>query len=159
MANPVLLSIPIREIRLASRRDRGATTLELSLVFPIFLTLLFVVIQAGLYFHARNVASTAAQEAAAVASEYGQTQATARALGEGEGQRYMDSQVWQGSGDVNVDFLPGSEVQATAGGKVQSVVPFLDLFPGLSRLSNLEINEESQRPVECFRPQGVDECP
>lgn len=135
--------------------DGGATTTELSLVFPIFLALLFVLIQASLYFHARNVASTAAQEAAAIASEYGQTQDIARAAGEAEGQKYMNSRVWRGgTDDVTVEFLPGGgAVEAEAGGQVQHVMPFLNI------LSDLEINEVSQRPVECFRPQGAEGCP
>lgn len=141
----------MRERRRWAGDDRGATTTELSLVFPIFLTLLFLLIQASLYYHARNVASTAAQEAAAIASEYGRTADLAQAAGEAEGMQYMESQVWQGSGDVNVGFVQGGDaVQATAGGTVQNVFPFVNLLP------DLEINEVSQRPVERFVPPGED---
>lgn len=133
--------------------DHGATTTELSLVFPTFLTLLFLLVQASLYFHARNVASTAAQEAAAIASEYGRTPEAAQAAGETEGMEYMGSQVWSGTGDVNVSFVEGGEaVQATADGTVQNVIPFFDVLPTLT------INEVSQRSVECFRPVGVEDC-
>lgn len=42
--------------------ERGSATLELALVFPVFLLLLLSAVQAGLYFYARAIALSAAQE-------------------------------------------------------------------------------------------------
>lgn len=42
--------------------ERGSATLELALVFPVFLLLLVSAVQAGLYFYARAIALSAAQE-------------------------------------------------------------------------------------------------
>ncbi|MFB7763687.1 TadE/TadG family type IV pilus assembly protein [Streptomyces xiamenensis] len=43
------------------RGDRGVFTLELAILAPLLFLLLFGTIQAGLYFHAREVAHRAAQ--------------------------------------------------------------------------------------------------
>lgn len=42
--------------------ERGSVTLELAVVFPVFLLLLIAAVQAGLYFYARAIALTAAQQ-------------------------------------------------------------------------------------------------
>ena len=42
--------------------DRGSVSLELVVVFPIVLLILFGVVQGSLYYHARSVALAAAQE-------------------------------------------------------------------------------------------------
>lgn len=47
---------------LARRGERGTSALEFSIIAPIFLLLIFTIIQAGLYFHARNTAQSAARE-------------------------------------------------------------------------------------------------
>lgn len=44
------------------RRERGTSALEFSIIAPVFLLLIFVIIQAGLYFHARNTAQSASRE-------------------------------------------------------------------------------------------------
>ena len=49
----------------ASRRrrdDRGTSALEFSIIAPIFLLLVFTIIEGGLYLHARNTAQSAARE-------------------------------------------------------------------------------------------------
>lgn len=40
------------------------------ILFPVLLIMLFAAVQAGLYFHARNVAMSAAQEGARVSASY-----------------------------------------------------------------------------------------
>lgn len=42
--------------------DRGSTSLELVIVFPVVLLIIGVIIEGALYYHARNVALAAAQE-------------------------------------------------------------------------------------------------
>lgn len=46
------------------RGEGGAATLELALVTPILLTMIMLLVQFGLWYHATNVASAAAQEGA-----------------------------------------------------------------------------------------------
>lgn len=42
--------------------ERGSATLELAVAFPVFLLLLIAAVQAALYFYARAIALTAAQQ-------------------------------------------------------------------------------------------------
>ncbi|MGF1660988.1 MAG: TadE family protein [Kineosporiaceae bacterium] len=61
---------PLRPATAATRRrgDAGSVSLELVVVFPAVLALVFGIVQAGLYYSARSVAATAAQEGARAAS-------------------------------------------------------------------------------------------
>lgn len=43
-------------------KDRGSFVLEWVIVFPVLLALIFGIVQAGLHFHARSIASGAASE-------------------------------------------------------------------------------------------------
>lgn len=43
------------------RDDRGSTTLELVIVFPVFLAIVFSAVQAAMWWHARNLCLSAAQ--------------------------------------------------------------------------------------------------
>ena len=65
------------------RGDDGAATLELTVLFPVVLLILFGVIQGALYFHGRNVAMAAAEQGVRAGRADGQTDragtATARA--------------------------------------------------------------------------------
>jgi len=64
-------------------RRRGAEVLEVALLLPLVLTLLFGMAQFGWYFHVRHTIQAAAREAARVACVYGtsgtQSAATAKA--------------------------------------------------------------------------------
>lgn len=46
----------------AARRERGTSALEFSIIAPVFLLLIFTIIQAGLYLYARNTAQSASRE-------------------------------------------------------------------------------------------------
>lgn len=55
--------LPARVLRRSGGRgDRGSVSLELVVVFPVIILLMFLGIQIALYYHARNVALAAAQE-------------------------------------------------------------------------------------------------
>lgn len=53
-------------------------TLELVVVFPVVLLLMFGIVQAGLHYHARNVAQAAAHEGVTAATLFGGTSSGAR---------------------------------------------------------------------------------
>lgn len=53
-----------------ARRDDGSATLELAILAPVVLLLTFAVVQAALYFHARNLALAAAREGVTAARSY-----------------------------------------------------------------------------------------
>ena len=50
--------------------ERGSTTLQWAILFPVPLIVLFGAVQAGLWFHHTNIALTAAQEGARAAAAY-----------------------------------------------------------------------------------------
>jgi hypothetical protein len=53
-----------RLARLRADRERGASAVEYAVLIPVFLVLAFMIIQAGIYYYARNVAQSAAEDAA-----------------------------------------------------------------------------------------------
>lgn len=56
----------------ALRQDRGSTSIELVVLLPVLFSVMFLGMQAALYYHARTVAIAAAQEGArAAGSEQG----------------------------------------------------------------------------------------
>jgi Flp pilus assembly protein TadG len=59
----------------SSRRDeRGSTSIELLIILPALFAVMFLGVQAALYYHARTVAIAAAQEGARTAgAEHGRT--------------------------------------------------------------------------------------
>lgn len=62
-----------------AERQRGSVTIEMVILFPVVLGLLFAAVQTGLWFHARNIALTSAQEGARVAAMYESSSAAGRA--------------------------------------------------------------------------------
>jgi len=60
-------------------RERGSATLETVIVFPCLLLLIWGAVQAGLWYHARNVCLAAAQEGARAGAAIDGTAWTARA--------------------------------------------------------------------------------
>lgn len=65
MTRPELLDRPPRRVR--GRDERGSGVLQLVVVFPVVLLLIFGVVQGALYYHARDVALAAAQQGLAAA--------------------------------------------------------------------------------------------
>jgi Flp pilus assembly protein TadG len=66
----------------AEPRERGSATLETVIVYPALLVLIYGAIQAGLWFHARDICLAAAQEGARAGAAYNGSSATARAAAE-----------------------------------------------------------------------------
>lgn len=56
-------------------RERGSFTLELTVLFPVFLVLVLMIVQAALYFFARSIALSAAEQGADTARLQGQSTA------------------------------------------------------------------------------------
>jgi Flp pilus assembly protein TadG len=121
-------------------------TTELAILTPVFLVLLFLLVQAGLFFHARNLARVAAQEAALVASVEGGNAESGRL----EALKYLEgapSSLWQDLQSPEVSRGVDT-TRAEVRGTVQSVVPFSDIAPVLT----LSVHEVSERPTERFVP-------
>ncbi|MBV7249282.1 TadE/TadG family type IV pilus assembly protein [Streptomyces sp. MW-W600-10] len=60
-ADPSAKDCWIRRVRAGLRSDRGDSSVEFAVIFPMALLLAFLVIGGGLYFHAWSVAARAAQ--------------------------------------------------------------------------------------------------
>src|SRR5947209_6104934 len=125
------------------RADRGSASLEITVLFPVVLLLVFAVIQGGLYYHARNVALAAASD--------GLTAARARTGSGVEGRRAASSFLERAGGrDVLLDaqvvaVRSGATATVTVSGQVMSLLPGL---PGWS------ISQTASGPVERFTRVG-----
>lgn len=126
-------------MRYRARTDEGSATLNLVVVFPVFLFLLLTIVQAGLYFHARHVALAAAQEGLRAARLYDGTAAG----GQERASAFLTS--------VGTS-LTGEHVLASRDGltaRVEVKGAALTLLPGLT----LHVDEVASGPVERFTSQ------
>lgn len=104
--------------------ERGSVALELALVFPVVMLMLFGMVQGGIYFYARNVAMAAAQEGARAAagengsSGAGQTAAVSFANRVGGGM----------VSNVSATASRGTSASVTVTCTTHSLVPGLDSF-------------------------------
>ncbi|MBN2624010.1 MAG: pilus assembly protein [Acidimicrobiales bacterium] len=129
------------------RGDDGAATTELVIVAPAFLFMVLLIVQLGLYFHAINVASAAAQDGARDASlqpaSLDAGEDTARALLDALAPRLL------AGASVSGQFVDGGDsVRMTVSGDVSQVVSIPGVDLGIS------VNESAETPVEQFRPAG-----
>ncbi|HLT82995.1 MAG TPA: TadE family protein [Phototrophicaceae bacterium] len=133
------------------RRDGGATSLELAIIAPMFLTLVFLAIQAGLFFYGRTVAVQAAREgvsqlrlaedAAAFEAMRGGAVDYTRDLAATVGQQgLLDPQV-----RARYDDAEG-RVWVSVTGRVISLVPGLDLTTTAEASGTVERFREPNRP-------------
>jgi hypothetical protein len=127
-------------------------TAELVIITPIFFTMMLFLVQLGLWLHAVNVASSAAQEAASVARAMGGTSAAAEA----RANQFLAStslRLWKSPPTVAVtysgDGLGAQEARAEIRGEIEGVVPLVDFV----------VFEVSEGPVERFRSPGEEQNP
>jgi Flp pilus assembly protein TadG len=107
----------------AAPRDRGASSVEVVVLFPLVFLLLLGMVQGGLWFHARAVALGAAQEGARVAAAETSTA--------GAGIAAATSFIADAGSGVVVDpavtgSRTGTTATVTVTGQAQSLVPFLN---------------------------------
>lgn len=114
-------------------RERGSVTIEMVIIFPLLLTMLFAVVQTGLWFHNRNIAMTAAQEGARAAAAYESTseagRSTAAAFATSAGGQH-----------------PTVAVARTS--TLITVTVSLDSFALLPGLIPLEVEQSATMPLE-----------
>lgn len=134
-----------RRLRDRRRRDeRGSTSLELVILFPVVLLLIFAGIQGALYYHARNVALSAAQQGVRAAkAENGSSDQGRQAA-----QAFIDQ---AGGHDVitavNVTSNRGAnQATVTVTGRPISVIP---------GILNLKVSQTAHGPIEVFTTPGA----
>lgn len=125
-------------------RDRGASAIELAILAPMLLALIWLTIQYALYYQGRQVALAAAQIGARVARQEAARVPTWQTDAETQAEKYYNGLGTRvlGNGIVATATSNGNDVQVTVTGQAASI-----LF-GLP----LPIHETAGGPIECFRP-------
>ena len=115
-------------------QDRGSVSLEMIVVTPVLLLLLFAAIQIALNSHARNIALAAAQDAARADGAY----ESASGAGQDAATAFL-AQTGDGLSNPAVTIThTGTEVHATVTGHAISIVPFLSWTVSQSASSPIE---------------------
>ena len=141
--------------------DRGVSAVEFAVLMPVFLPFIFLVIQAGLYYHAVNVTNAVAQTTSRVIRTYPgqagqvvtqipsqgalQTQAGRVAV---EAWRQLDANKTSEEPTVDVQ-LDGGSNQLVLTVRSRSV----NLLPGI--LPSLPVTARASGPIEIFKPRGT----
>ena len=116
-------------------------SLEIAILAPALLLLVFSIVQGGLWFHARNLAQAAAQEGAAAGAAYNSTTGAAVA----RARSFLT--------DHAGDSLTGTSVTAagttTAFVRIEVTGRALSVLPGVPGLT---VTQDALVPVERFTP-------
>ncbi len=125
--------------RIRGGDDSGFSALEMVVIFPVTILIVFGIIQFGIWYHANDIAQAAAQQAVQAASSYNGTQA--------EGTREAGRVLTQNANGLiihtQVACSRGPNVATvTVTGDALEVIPF---FP-------LPVKARATAPVEAFRP-------
>ena len=127
-----------------NRGERGSASLEIVVLFPAVLALVFGLLQGALWLHARALAGAAAQEGVRAArAETGTVEA---------GRAQAADLIADAGGQ---DVLLGARVQVTAdAARVQVVVTgtSVSLLPGIA---GPQVKQSASGPVERFTPAGA----
>lgn len=128
--------------RVRPRGDRGSSAVELVLLTPLLMFVIFLVVQAALYMHARHVVLAAAQQGARLARSATPTDQMAVDSARADTFSYLHQ--------LGADVVSDPSVTVTrADGQVTVRVSAhaVSILPGLS----LRVVETSSGPVEMFR--------
>lgn len=120
-------------------RERGSVTLELAVLGPALLLLIFTVMQVGLWFYARSLALAAAQEGAAAAGAYhaGTDAGLTRA------QTFLD----RSAGDSLQDAAVSPAGSSATSVRIEVTGRALSVLPGIP---GPPVSQVAQAPVERF---------
>lgn len=130
--------------RLRTGRDeRGSFSLEIAVLFPVVLLLTFGVVQAALWFHARDVALSAAQNGVRAARAYNGSQ--------GAGQQQASAFLTQAGGS---GVLKNAAVFASRGAQQATVTVTGQAPKVITLLPTLSVTQTATGPVERFTTQG-----
>lgn len=125
MAPSLAISPPQRHRLRRRRGDRGSTTIEAAIATPVVMALLLLVVQAGLYFHTRAVAQTAAHKGLDTLRVEDGTEPAARAATEA----FLD----RNAGGLETSAVEadrdGDQAEVTVTGEVVSLFFGARLFP------------------------------
>ncbi|WP_435850384.1 TadE/TadG family type IV pilus assembly protein [Streptomyces massasporeus] len=124
------------------RDDRGDTSIQMAIIFPFVLLATVAVIQASMWYYARQIALTAAREGLTAARAYESSTADGAA------------QARDVLGRTAGDSLRGYSVSASSDGqrvRVEVSGTALSMIPGLS---GLQVTQSASGPVERWTVPG-----
>jgi Flp pilus assembly protein TadG len=125
-----------------SERERGSSAIELVLVTPVLVALVFAVVQAALLWNAQHAAVAAAQQGARLAR-------TAVQSGESDAQVRAATVAYLRSLGASVTDTPAVAVRRTNGWVTVTVTArAVSVLPG----ATLTVHGSSRGPVETFTP-------
>jgi Flp pilus assembly protein TadG len=152
--------------RLRAAPERGASAVEYAVLTPVFLVLAFLIIQAGMYYYARNIAQSAAEDAARAARA---TQASASDIQNPLSQPFPSQDQLQTRAQTGFDntvraldpdhgFFRGGTVQAQ--GDVNTGLVTIDVRGHSVNLlphffPTMDIHTRAGGSVEIFKPAGA----
>ena len=124
--------------------ERGSATLEIAILGPALLLLVFTVVQVALWFYARSLALAAAQEGVAAARGF----AAPNAAGVTRAQEFLDRSAGDSLQAARVTAIPAGaqRVRIEVTGRALSVVPGV---PGPI------VAQSAEGPVERFTSGGT----
>ena len=126
------------------QRDNGSMSVEIAILFPALLLIVTVIVQYGLWFHARFLALAAAQEGVAAAVTY----RAAPGSGSDRARSFLDAHA--------ADALSGIQITQTARGPgrvtVQVTGRAISLLPGVAGPA---ISQSAEAPVKRFTVAGA----
>ena len=138
------LSARIRRRARWARRDAGSVSVEIAILFPVLLALIVGIVQYGLWFHARSLALTAAQEGVTAARTYG----AERAAGPARAREFLAA---HGAGTLTDVTVAASTPGAGQVG-VQVTGRSLSILPGVP---GLVVAQSAAGPRERFTTAGA----
>ncbi|MFM9499724.1 TadE family protein [Streptomyces galilaeus] len=124
------------------RDDRGDTSIQMAIVYPFVLLATIAVVQASMWFYARQIALTAARE--------GLTAARAYQASPADGTARAHEVLERAAGDS----LRGYSVSVTSNGQrvqVQVSGSAMSMIPGVS---GLQVSQSASGPVERWTVPG-----
>lgn len=121
-----------------TRGDEGMTAIQVAILFPAILFWLMLIVQYGLWWHAKQVANAAAAEAVAAAQVPDGTEAD----GDQAARRFLDQSGNLTNVTINVDRGTGTVVAEVTGQAPRLVVGF-----------EWSVTARGSAPVERFIPE------
>lgn len=135
------MAAPVATLLRRARSDAGVTSTEVAIVMPVMLIVIMLVFQVGLFWHAKQAADTAAEEAVDAAQVASATEADGYAGANAilsQAGNLRDVQV-----TVTRDDASGV-VTATVTGRAPSIIPF----------GSWSVAAQARGSIERFVPAG-----
>ena len=125
-------------------RDVGSVSLEIAILGPALLLLIFSIVQAGLWFYARSLALASAQEGVTAARAY----AADPGAGISRAQTFLDQQAGDSLTQTAVSSAGSTPTQI----RIQVTGRALSVFPGVP---GIQVTQSAAGSVERFTTDGT----